>query len=121
MPRHVCLDNQAAGAAPLISPLLSYFSQLAKMLPIRGELVRRYTSSKYSRVSSNGRAVTLGMYFPTSLLGSMLVLLIFFIRNERNGLTPERRNVEWNGTSMPRSGIVATPRCRSIGCALASV
>ncbi|KAH0356650.1 hypothetical protein KCU81_g814, partial [Aureobasidium melanogenum] len=34
------------------------------------------------------------MYLPTSLLGSILVLLIFLSKNERKGLTPERRKVE---------------------------
>src|SRR5690349_18917677 len=102
-----------AAAAALPSPW--YLSQLASTCPILGELVRRYTSSKYSLVRANGRAVTLGMYLPTSLAGSIVVLLIFFNRNDRKGLTPLRRNVEWNGTSMPLSGIVANPRSSSTG------
>ena len=83
---------------------------LAKTFPIRGEFVRRYTSSKYSFVIANGLAVTFGIYFPINLLGSILLLLIFFIRKFLNGLTPDLKKVEWKGTSIPLSGIVASPR-----------
>ncbi len=33
-------------------------------------------------------------------------------------MTPERKKVEWKGTSMPLSGMVAKPRCRSSGLGL---
>ena len=61
------------------------------------------------------------MYLPTSLPGSMEVLLIFLSKKERKGLTPERRKVEWKGTSMPLRGMVAKPRWSSRGLGLASV
>jgi hypothetical protein len=67
-------QQHATYAAASVSSFSSYFSQFAKMLPIFGELVSLYTSSKYSLVSANGFAVTLGMYFPTSFEGSIDVL-----------------------------------------------
>src|SRR5438045_2491980 len=84
---------------PFVTGLSSfwYLSQFAKMLPILGELVSLYTSSKYSLVNSKGLAVTFGIYLPTSLLGSIVVLLIFLRRKDRKGLTPDRKKVEWNG------------------------
>ncbi|SCB64733.1 unnamed protein product [Fusarium graminearum] len=58
------------------------------------------------------------MYFPTSLEGSIEVLLIFLSKKERKGLTPDRRKVEWKGTSIPRRGMVAKPRSNSRGVSL---
>lgn len=91
------------------------------MFPMRGLLVKRYTSSKYSLVNSNGFAVTFGMYFPTNLPGSMEVLLIFFSRKDRKGFTPLRRKVLWKGTSMPLRGMVAKPRWSSMGLGFLAV
>ncbi|TFA99144.1 hypothetical protein CCMA1212_009009 [Trichoderma ghanense] len=88
----------------------TYLSQLARTAPILGELVNLYTSSKYSLVNANGLAVTLGMYLPTSFDGSIVVLWIFLSKNDRNGLTPDRKKVEWKGTSMPRRGILQRQR-----------
>lgn len=107
------LDENPTYATGVLNASLfpcSYFSQLARTCPILGLFVNLNTSSKYSLVISNGLAVTLGMYFPISLLGSMLLFWIFFSKKLRKGFTPERRKVLWKGTSMPLSGIVAKPR-----------
>src|SRR5271156_4906373 len=82
-PNYACVPFTPLTPLTPFTPLVcgsSYLSQFANTAPIFGEFVNRYTSSKYSFVSSKGRAVTLGMYFPINLLGSIVVLLIFLRR-----------------------------------------
>lgn len=59
--------------------------------------------------------MTFGTYLPTRRAGSTYSGLMLSRKKLRYGCTPNSRWLEWNGTSMPLSGMVAAPRSRSIG------
>lgn len=56
-----------------------------------------------------------------SFFGSTFSLFMNCESRLRKGRTPDRKKVLWNGTSMPWSGIVATPRARVMGSGFEAV
>lgn len=55
------------------------------------------------------------MYFLISCFGSTFSSLLNCKSRLRNGRTPDRKKVLWDGTSMPWTETAATPRARVMG------
>lgn len=73
---------------------------------ILGELVRWYIFLKYFLVNLNGLVVMLGMYLLMSLVGLMVVCLIFLSKKFLKGLILDCKKVEWKGMLIFLRGMV---------------